>query len=201
MTGRLASKTVHKRVEEQKLPLRLIHVRYSFDRSILHVTFTAEERIEYTEFVRSLAGELQARIEMKFLGVRDVARLVGGMGVCGRSLCCKSWLKDFEGVSVKMAKTQRLTLNPGTISGMCGRLKCCLKYEFDSYRQMGETLPRDGASVRCGDGCGCVWDKDIMRQRVKVRLEDGRILDYPAEEVQPMQESFPKNGRKQETKE
>jgi cell fate regulator YaaT (PSP1 superfamily) len=201
LTGRMASKTVHKRVEEQKLPLRLIHVRYSFDRSILHVTFTAEERVEYTDFVKSLAGELQTRIEMKFLGVRDVARLVGGMGVCGRSICCKSWLKDFEGVSVKMAKTQRLTLNPNSISGMCGRLKCCLKYEFDSYKQMGETLPRDGASVRCGDGCGCVWDKDIMGQRVKVRREDGRILDYPAAEVQSIPESFPRNGKKQETQE
>ena len=201
LTGRLASKTVQKRIDEQKLPLRLIHVRYSFDRSVLHVTFTAEERVEYTDFVKSLAGELKTRIEMKFLGVRDVARLVGGMGVCGRSICCKSWLKDFEGVSVKMAKTQRLTLNPNSISGMCGRLKCCLKYEFDNYRQMGETLPRDGAAVRCGDGCGCVWDKDIMGQRVKVRLEDGRILDYPAAEVQSIPESFPRSGRKQETQE
>lgn len=200
ITGRMASKTVHKRVEEQKLPLRVIHVRYSFDRSVLHVTFTSEDRVEYTDLVKLLAGDLHARIEMKSLGVRDAAKSVGGMGVCGRSLCCKSWIKDFEVVTVKMAKTQRLALNPAAISGMCGRLKCCLKYEFDNYKQSGETLPRDGARVRCEDGCGCVWDKDVMRQRVKVRLEDGRILDYPATAVKPIADSAPHAVRKQEEK-
>jgi cell fate regulator YaaT (PSP1 superfamily) len=198
ITGRMASKTVHKRVEDQKLDLRVLHIRYSFDRSVLHVTFTSEERVEYTDLVKSLAGDLKVRIEMKSLGVRDAAKAVGGMGVCGRSLCCKAWIKDFEVVTVKMAKTQRLALNPAAISGMCGRLKCCLKYEFDNYRKSGETLPRDGAKVRCGDGCGCVWDKDVMRQRVKVRLEDGRILDYAAEDVKPMAESGPHGARKQE---
>lgn len=200
LNGRMASKTVHKRVEEQKLPLRVLHVRYSFDRSVLHVTFTSEDRVEYADLVKSMAGELQTRIEMKSIGVRDAAKAVGGMGVCGRSLCCKSWIKDFDVVTVKMAKTQRLALNPAAISGMCGRLKCCLRYEFDNYRQSGENLPRDGARVRCGDGCGCVWDKDVMRQRVKVRLEDGRILDYPATEVKPIADSAPHAARKQEEK-
>lgn len=198
VSGHMAFKKVHKRVEDQKLPLHLVQVRYSFDRSVLHITFTAEERIEYADLARTLAGELQTRVEMKSLGVRDAARLVGGMGICGRSICCKTWLKEFEVVSVKMAKTQRLGLNPASISGMCGRLKCCLKYEFDSYRQAGETLPRDGARVRCGEGCGCVWDKDIMGQRVKVRMEDGRILNCPASEVQPITDPAPRGGRNQE---
>lgn len=186
VTGRMAAKTVHKRVEEHKLPLHIVQVRYSFDRSVLHITFTAENRVEFGEFVKALAGELRVRVEMKSLGVRDAARLVGGMGVCGRSLCCRSWLKDFAVVSVKMAKTQRIALNPGSISGMCGRLKCCLRYEFDQYRQQGEGLPRDGAPVQCPGGCGMVWDKDIMGQRLKVRLDDGRIMDCPVAEVKPL---------------
>lgn len=186
VNSRMASKTVHKRVEEHKLPIHIVQVRYSFDRSVLHITFTAENRVEFGELVKNLAGELRVRIEMKSLGVRDAARLVGGMGVCGRPLCCKTWLSNFEVVSVKMAKTQRLALNPGSISGMCGRLKCCLKYEFENYRTMGEGLPRDGAMVRCQDGCGCVCDKDIMSQRVRVRLEDGRIRNYLVDEISPM---------------
>lgn len=198
VVGRMASKTVHKHVEKMGLPMHIVQVRYSFDRSVLHVTFTSDDRVEYGELVKTLAGELRARIEMKSLGVRDAARLVGGMGVCGRALCCKVWLKEFEVVSVKMAKTQRLALNPGTIGGMCGRLKCCLKYEFESYRRASETLPRDGAPVRCQEGCGCVWDKDIMRQRVKVRMDDGRILDCPVEELESAPHSPPPHGHKQE---
>ena len=185
LNGRMAAKTVHKRVEEQKLPIHVVQVRYSFDRSVLHITFTSEDRVEVGDLVRLLAGDLRVRIEMRPMGVRDAAKLVGGVGVCGRSLCCKTWLKEFDAVSVKMAKTQRLALNPTTISGMCGRLKCCLKYEFDNYKKLGDNLPRDGAPVQCRDGCGCVWDRDILGQRVKVRMEDGRVLEFPAGEVQP----------------
>ena len=196
--GRMASKTVHRRVEEQKLPIHIVQVRFSFDRSVLHVTFTSEDRVDYAELVRTLAGELRARIEMKSLGIRDAARLVGGMAVCGRPICCRMWLKEFDVVSVKMAKTQRLALNPATISGMCGRLKCCLKFEFASYKQMGEALPRDGAPVRCPDGCGCVCDKNVLEQLVKVRLEDGRVLDYPVESLAPLHEPAAQTERKQE---
>ena len=186
LTGRMASKTVHKRVEVLKLPIHVVQVRYSFDRSVLHITFTSEDRLDVSECVRLLAGELHTRIEMRAMGIRDAARLAGGVGVCGRSLCCRTWLKQFEVVSVKMAKTQRLALNPGAISGMCGRLKCCLKYEFDNYRELGDKLPRDGTPVECCDGCGCVVDKDILGQRVKVKLEDGRLLEYAADEVKPV---------------
>jgi cell fate regulator YaaT (PSP1 superfamily) len=164
VTGRMAAKTVHKRVEEQKLPVHIVQVRYSFDRSVLHITFTAEDRVDTGEFVKGLAGELRVRIELKPLGVRDAARLVGGMGVCGRPLCCKTWIKEFEAVSVKMAKIQHLALNPGSISGMCGRLKCCLKYEVDNYRELGDNLPRDGARPPCEGGCGCGGDKGQEKQ-------------------------------------
>ena len=188
MIGRMNAKTVHKRVDEHKLPVHIVQVRYSFDRSVLHITYTSEDRVEYAEFVKALAGEFRVRIEMKSLGIRDAARLAGGMAVCGRPLCCREWLKDFEVVSVKMAKTQGLSLNPAAISGMCGRLKCCLKYEFETYRVLGADLPRNGTTVRCGEGCGCVWDKDVLGQRVKVRLEDGRVVACPANEVKPVSE-------------
>jgi cell fate regulator YaaT (PSP1 superfamily) len=195
--GKMAAKTVHKRVEELKVPIHIVQVRYSFDRAVLHVTFTSEERVDYLELVKTLAGELRTRIEIKSLGIRDAARLAGGLAVCGRPLCCRVWLKEFEVVSVKMAKTQRLTLNPGTISGMCGRLKCCLKYEFAHYKHASEHLPKDGAPVCCPDGCGRVWDKDVLEQRVKVRLDDGRVLEYPVEALKPVQEA----GAQAESKE
>ena len=134
LAGRMADKTVRKRVEERKLPLRIVRVRYSFDRLVLHVTFTSEDHVALGDLVQTLAGDLRVRIEMRAMGVRDAASLVGGMGVCGRPLCCKTWLREFDGVSIKMAKTQHLAINPGAISGMCGRLKCCLKYEVDQYK-------------------------------------------------------------------
>jgi cell fate regulator YaaT (PSP1 superfamily) len=183
VVGRMALKTVHKRVEEYKLALHVVQVRYSFDRSVLHVTFTSEDRVEYAECVKALAGELRARIEMKAIGVRDAAKLVGGMGVCGRALCCKTWMKDFNVVTVKMAKAQHLALNPGAISGTCGRLKCCLKHEYESYKLAGDKFPKDGARVSCGDSCGCIWEKDILKERVKIRLDDGRIVDCALAEV------------------
>ncbi|MEI6563388.1 MAG: regulatory iron-sulfur-containing complex subunit RicT [bacterium] len=198
VVGRLANKTVHKRVEEHKLPIHVVQVRYSFDRSVLHITFTSEDRVEYAELLKTLSGELRARVEMKSLGIRDAAKRVGGMGVCGRPLCCKTWMKEFNVVTVKMAKTQRLALNPGAISGTCGRLKCCLKHEFDSYQRVGDKFPKDGSQVKCEAGCGCIWDKDILRERVKVRLDDGRVLDYPLAEVHPVSELAAHKGRKQE---
>lgn len=184
MMSRMAAKSVHKHVDALKLPLKVLNVRYSFDRSVLHVTYVSEDRVEGGDLVRILAGELRTRIELKAMAARDAARRAGGLGTCGRQLCCRTWLKDFDAVSVKMAKAQQLPLNPATISGMCGRLKCCLKYEFDCYKRLGEALPKGGARVQCPEGPGCVWDKDILRQRVKVRLDDGRVLDYDAADIQ-----------------
>lgn len=184
VAGRHALKAVLRRVEELKLDLHLVSVRYSFDRSVLHVVYTAEERVECGELVKGLAGELRTRIELRQIGVRDAARQCGGLGPCGRTVCCRTWLRSFDAVSVKMAKAQRLALNPTTIGGMCGRLKCCLRYEFDLYRKCGEKLPKDGARVQCHEGRGVVIDKDVLAERVKVRFEDGRVLDLDADAVQ-----------------
>ncbi len=183
VVGRMAMKAALKRIEELKLTIHVVSVRYSFDRSVLHLTYTAEERVECGELIKALAGELRTRIELRQIGVRDAARLIGGLGTCGRMLCCRGWLNDFDAVSVKMAKAQRIALNPATIGGMCGRLKCCLRYEFDQYRQCGENMPKDGARVQCAEGRGVVVDKDILARRVKVRLESGCLVDVNADDV------------------
>ena len=183
VVGRMAVATCRRKVSDLKLEMRIVHVRYSFDRVLLTVTFAAAKRIDFRELVRLLAAELNCRIEMKQIGVRDVARIAGGMASCGRRLCCCSWLKNFEAVSVKMAKVQRISLNPVTISGMCGRLKCCLRYENDAYRQANNEMPHDRARVSCPAGEGVVVDVNVLRRRVKVCLADGRALEYDANET------------------
>jgi cell fate regulator YaaT (PSP1 superfamily) len=182
--AKMAMTACQHKVLVHKLPLKILSVRYSFDRSVLCVTFTADDRVDYREFLKDISGELKTHIEMRQIGVRDASGRVGGMGTCGRRLCCASWLKKFEAVGVKMAKQQRLALNPSTISGMCSRLKCCLRYEQEVYRDLSQTMPSDGDEVQIPEGRGFVVDRDIPRQRLKVRLEDNRCFDYPASEVQ-----------------
>lgn len=181
--ARMAMTTCQHKALAHKLPLKLLSVRYSFDRSILSITFTAEDRVDYREFLKDISGELKTHIEMRQIGVRDASGRVGGMGTCGRRMCCATWLKKFDAVGVKMAKQQRLALNPTTISGMCSRLKCCLRYEHDTYRELSLAMPGDGDEVQIPEGRGYVVDRDIPRQRVKVRLEDNRVFDYPAKET------------------
>ncbi len=181
--ARMAMTACQHKILTHKLPLKILSVRYSFDRTILSITFTAEERVDYREFLKDISGELKAHIEMRQIGVRDASGRVGGMGTCGRRMCCASWLKKFDAVGVKMAKQQRLALNPATISGMCSRLKCCLRYEQEVYRELSLTMPGDGDEVEIPEGRGLVVDRDIPRQRVKVRLEDNRAFDYAAAEV------------------
>lgn len=198
VVGHMAAKTVAKRIAAAKLPMRVVQVRYSFDRAVLHVTYTSEDRVECGEVVRELSSELRTRVEMRQIGVRDSARLIGGTGICGRCLCCRTFLKDFEAVSVKMAKAQRLALNPSSIGGACGRLKCCLKYEYECYRRMGEKLPRDGTRVRCPEGVGRVVDKDILRQRVKVMTADGRLIECAGDHVDVVVDEVDKREKHKE---
>ncbi|MEI6970145.1 MAG: regulatory iron-sulfur-containing complex subunit RicT [bacterium] len=187
---KMATDTCYEKAEAMKLNMRVISVRHSFDRKVVTIAYTSEERLQFRDLIQVLSGELNARVEMNQIGIRDAAGVVGGMGLCGRQLCCASWLRDFAAVSVRMAKTQRLSLNPNTISGMCGRLKCCLRYENETYAEMGARLPRDGGLVSCPGGRGCVVEKNILAQKVKVRLEDDRIQEFGASEVTPL-----KNGQ------
>jgi len=186
---KMATDSCHKKVKVLKLQMRIVSVRQSFDRKVLTIAYTSEERIEFRDLVKDLATELNTRIEMKQIGIRDAAGVVGGMGICGRQLCCHSWLHEFEAVSVRMAKTQRLSLNPNTISGMCGRLKCCLRYENDCYADLNASLPRDGAIVSCPGGRGCVVEKNVLAQKVKVRMEDDSIQEFTAVEVKSVRNS------------
>jgi cell fate regulator YaaT (PSP1 superfamily) len=165
VVGRMAAKTVHRRIEEQNLPLHIVQIRYSFNRAVLHVSYSAEDRVDCSELIRTLGAELHTRIEMRQIGVRDAAKAVGGMGVCGRQVCCRSWMQHFEAVSVKMAKVQRLALNPATIGGVCGRLKCCLKHEFDCYRRRDGASPEEGACVKCPEGV----DRTLGGEAVEVQ--------------------------------
>ena len=154
------------------LDMQLVSAEYAFDGSKILFYFTADERVDFRELVKVLASSFHTRIELRQIGVRDKAKMVGGLGICGRPFCCASFLDDFQPVSIKMAKTQSLSLNPTKISGTCGRLMCCLKYEQDTYEDLIRTSPKLESFVDTPDGRGTVVELDLLRQRVKVRMED-----------------------------
>ena len=160
-----------------RLEMNLVTVQYFFDRSKAIFYFTADGRIDFRELVKSLAKSLNTRIEMRQIGVRDKARLVGGIGCCGRELCCQSFLQDFEPVSVRMAKDQNLPLNPSKISGVCGRLMCCLTFEHATYKKMSKALPKCGKKVRVGSERGKVTRQNPLEGTVLVELEGGKEVE------------------------
>ena len=154
------------------LDMQLVSAEVAFDGSKILFYFTADERVDFRELVKNLASVFRTRIELRQIGVRDKARMVGGLGICGRPFCCASFLDDFQPVSIKMAKTQNLSLNPTKISGTCGRLMCCLKYEQDAYEDLIRNSPRMDSFVDTPEGRGTVVEVELLRQRVKVRMED-----------------------------
>ena len=160
------------KIAEHKLDMQLVSAEYAFDGSKILFFFTADERVDFRELVKNLASIFHTRIELRQIGVRDKAKMVGGLGICGRPFCCASFLDDFQPVSIKMAKTQNLSLNPTKISGTCGRLMCCLKYEQEAYEDLIRTSPKAESFVDTPEGRGTVVDIDLLRQRVKVRMED-----------------------------
>ncbi len=160
------------KIEEHQLDMQLVSAEYAFDGSKILFFFTADERVDFRELVKNLAGIFHTRIELRQIGVRDKAKMVGGLGICGRPFCCTSFLEDFQPVSIKMAKTQNLSLNPTKISGTCGRLMCCLKYEQDAYEDLIRSSPKLDSFVDTPEGRGTVIELDLMRQRVKVRMEE-----------------------------
>ena len=160
------------KIAEHKLDMQLVSAECAFDGSKILFFFTADERVDFRELVKNLASVFHTRIELRQIGVRDKAKMVGGLGICGRPFCCSSFLDDFQPVSIKMAKTQNLSLNPTKISGTCGRLMCCLKYEQDAYEDLLRTAPKAESFVDTPDGRGTVIEVDLLRQRVKVKMED-----------------------------
>lgn len=165
-----------KKIAEHKMDeMKLIAAEYSFDGSKLLLYFTADDRVDFRELVKDLAATFRARIEMRQVGVRDETKIVGGIGSCGRPLCCHSYLKDFVPVTIKMAKEQSLSLNPQKISGACGRLMCCLANEVDAYKDLNERLPKKGDTAHTKEGKdGVVYDVNILRQRIKVLFTDDK---------------------------
>ena len=175
-----------KKIAERGLDMKLVEVEYSFDGSKILFFFTSEDRVDFRDLVKDLAGVFRTRIELRQIGVRDSAKLVGGLGICGRPFCCSTFLDSFQPVSIKMAKTQSLSLNPTKISGTCGRLMCCLKYEQDAYENLLRTVPKVDAAVDTPDGKGTVTEVNLLRRTVKVRLEGEGTNDtraYPAREL------------------
>jgi hypothetical protein len=166
------------------MEMKLVRAEYLFDGSKIIFYFTADGRVDFRELVKDLAHHFHTRIEMRQIGVRDEAKLTGGIGICGRELCCCTFLTEFAPVSVKMAKEQGLALNPNKISGQCGRLLCCLGYEFETYCSLRKALPKCGRKVAIGGKEGEVIDQDILAQKVRVRLADGQAVELTAEQLE-----------------
>ena len=160
------------KILEHGLDMKLVEAEYSFEGNKVVFFFTSEGRVDFRALVKDLAGAIHARIELRQIGVRDEARMLGGLGICGRPFCCSQFLDEFQPVSIKMAKTQNLSLNPTKISGTCGRLMCCLKYEQDAYEDLVKRAPRMDSFVETPDGVGTVSSVNLLREKVNVRLED-----------------------------
>lgn len=187
------------RVKQFELPMKLIGAEYNFDGSRLVFTFTAEGRVDFRQLVRDLAGIFKTRIELRQVGVRDEAKQISGYGRCGRPLCCCAFLDDFTSVSIKMAKEQELPLNPMKISGLCGRLLCCLGYENKTYCDMRQSLPRVGERVKTSQGEGRVVAINVLRQAVTVDLADKGPLEIRADEVTRPDDREHRPGEKQKS--
>ena len=167
-----AFKVAENKIKKHKLKMNLTDVEYKFDNSKITFYFTSDGRVDFRELVKDLAAIYKTRIELRQIGVRDEVRRIGGNGVCGRELCCCSFLNNFDAVSIKMAKEQNLSLNPSKISGNCGRLMCCLKYEQEAYEEKIDRMPKIGAIVKTGDGEGTVDSIETLKEIVRVKLED-----------------------------
>ena len=185
-------------IEKHKLEMKLVDVECSFEGNKILFFFTADGRVDFRELVKDLAGVFRTRIELRQIGVRDEAKMLGGLGICGRPFCCHQFLDDFQPVSTKMAKTQSMSLNPVKISGTCGRLMCCLRYEQEAYEDLLKHVPKNGAFVQTEDGYGSVTLVNLLRQNVKVKLDgpgEAQIRTYDADEIAEIPGGRPAEGQ------
>ena len=187
MRSKSALRTAAQFIEKLALPMKLINAHYSFDGKLLAIQFSAEGRVDFRELVKQLSAAFNTRIELRQIGVRDETAIIGGLSICGRKLCCCSFLTEFASINVKMAKEQDLSLTPSTISGMCGRLKCCLKYEHEGYLELEKSMPRRGDCCECKEGRGHIIDRNLLTQNVVVQLDDtGRTVFCSKDDVNVM---------------
>ena len=180
------------KIAAHKLEMKLVEVEYTFDRSKIMFYFTADGRVDFRELVKDLASVFRTRIELRQIGVRDESKLLGGLGICGRPFCCSTFLGDFQSVSIKMAKEQGISLNPVKISGTCGRLMCCLKYEQAAYSDLLRTTPKNGAVVNTPEGRGVVVDVNLLTGMLKVRMDrapEAAPMSFHAKQVKVIKDS------------
>ena len=187
-----------KKVAEHNLDMKLVEVEYAFDASKITFFFTADGRVDFRELVKDLASSFHTRIELRQIGVRDEARMLGGIGICGQPYCCKRFLDDFQPVSIKMAKEQGLSLNPTKISGSCGRLMCCLKYEQDSYEHLLSITPTVGSTVKIAEGVGTVVDCNLITGNLLVKPENSEGAPFKVHRSAVKLLSRPKRKKKEE---
>ncbi|MBR1739852.1 MAG: stage 0 sporulation family protein [Ruminococcus sp.] len=179
-----------KKIEEHKLKMDLISAECTFDNNKLLFYFTAENRVDFRELVKDLASVFRTRIELRQIGVRDEAKMLGGLGICGQPFCCSRFLGDFQPVSIKMAKEQGLSLNPTKISGCCGRLMCCLKYEQDSYEDLLKTTPKAGAIVKTSEGRGIVEEVNLLTGKLRVKIDKSdNVVTVKKDEVEVIRDA------------
>lgn len=187
-----------RKIKEWEIPMKLVDVKASFDRSKITFHFHAESRVDFRNLVKDLAQQFHTRIEMRQIGARDVASKLGNVGPCGRQLCCKTFLKEYEPISVRMAKDQNLSLSPSKLAGMCGRLKCCLRYEHSMYEELKRNLPKVGSIVEAREGLGLVKAHDILAESVVIQLEEGRQVKVKAADLihigPPLDDDSPRKG-------
>ena len=187
-----AFKICQEKIKKHHLEMKLIDAEYTFDNNKVLFYFTADGRIDFRELVKDLASTIHARIELRQIGVRDEAKMIGGLGICGRPFCCSQFLDGFLPVSIKMAKTQNLSLNPTKISGTCGRLMCCLKYEQAAYSDLLRTTPKNGAVVNTPEGRGVVVDVNLLTGMLKVRMDrapEAAPMSFHAKQVKVIKDS------------
>jgi len=171
------------KIEERKLPMKLFKVNVNFDTTKGKFYFSAEGRVDFRDLIKDLAQKLRMKIEMRQIGVRDEAKFIGGCGPCGEEVCCRRFLKDFEPVSIKMAKNQKLALNPLKITGVCGRLLCCLVYENETYKELRKNIPKKGSRVKTPEGEGKLLNSDIIQQKALIELGDGKKSYFSVKDI------------------
>ena len=193
----------NKLIDKYKLDMKIVDVEFTLDSQKVIINFVCEDRVDFRDLVKDLAGVLKQRIELRQIGIRDQAKVVGGIGSCGKEVCCKQFLNDFDKVSIKMAKTQGLSLNPTKISGVCGRLMCCLSYENDFYNEINNKMPKINSQVKTKDGVGVVVYNNLLKEKVTVKFvndNDTKMVEYDLNEV--VFDKNPKfNDKKQYNKE
>lgn len=182
------SKSLHRKtaalIEKRKLPMNLIHTHLTYDRRLAIFMFLAPGRVDFRDLLKDMNQDMSMRVELRQIGPRDQAGMVGGIGSCGRNLCCCTFMSNFVSINVKMAKTQNISLNPTNIIGACGRLKCCLDYEFEGYKELLKTMPKVGSPCRCQGYVGEVVERNLLQQKVTVLLPDERLIEKSVSELQ-----------------